>query len=454
MPKPKKSCYIALDNITGSHVLLRIVPRIELDKPMGVTLEGPLAYPATPCPILSSTPLRRVSLEDLNSLLMARNAAQFIRACEQIPSLQRRSRPLLDNGLLLSLDQLRHAIEGKGRFQTPDPSAIEREIYLDPSIIGDGPWPFSGQPRYGKKELELYLSQRDLSTLTKELAPMADGESDFVVMVEPLEDYALIRSLVGLSIRLASLYHANPTSPRLLERAGFIEVMPCGMTKNVRSAPSSLSELVTSRSFVVPIGYKPLRTGNGMVSPSPLIREITSSIEEDRQVQILKTCPKIKFAQAVAHRMLGSSEKDLHDHPVAWSYLIIEAEDWPSYAEYLNQALPMELLISSLGSALSSCSLSVMSSPGDVAPCALDALAACWNLFSFHPGRYYFMCEHCGKAMLAEDNGAHKRFCSDSCRAASHNQGRTLKGGKSAVNSWRAAMERHQRDEEGGENGK
>lgn len=441
------TCCVVLDSTTGSHTLVRIIPRAELDRPMEVTADGaPGGRPVCARPVSPSVPLGFVSLDSLNGLLMARNEAQFLRACEQFPALQRRSQSLRDNDLLLSLGELQMEISQNGRLRAPDSSRIKKEIFLDPAFIGSGPWLFGERSRYGKQELATYLEQHGLISLSKELSSLLGGGADYVAVLEPLEDFVLIRSLMGISIRLASLYHSEPGAPRLLERAGFLEIEPDVPPSEEWELLVELYGTITSKSFVAPIGHELLMYNSEQKPLSPLVREVTSRASKSLHVRTLKTCPEIKLVQATEHRYLGTSKKNACDHIVDWSYLVIEAERASGGADCPDQTALMEMLINSLGRAQAPCSLSVLGSQDDVAYCALDALSACWNLYSHHPGHYFFMCEHCGKSMLAENNGTKKKYCSDSCRAAAHNYCggiRKAKAKPGAVDSWKQAMEAH-----------
>ncbi len=401
----EQTLYLARDRKSKAHCFVRLVRRDELDAPTRIPSPGAL-----------------------NELLMARDVDGLARAAQALGPLRSRRDEL---GKLMMLPSEVDAEAAAIGLVDPDPSYLWQEAYFDPyskaSAAGGG---FETIGRGAKTAARKAASERRFSRRL----PHAD---DYAYLVEPLSDWALLRSLLSICMRLGGTYRgtvhdleegdamgAGGIQENLLEAAGFQHV-----TKRRTFLPAPLD----APAYVIPIAFNPFFYPGNIVKNDaqfdreaidPLLTELTESRPKALglvRVVSLKGEQRVKLVTAVeagrAEGDLGlatTAGRDARPIEDKWLYLAIE-EDPDANETELDIA---NVLLGSLDALLGRPPIEYAPREShEIVPRYRNLPEALWARVRSHEGYYLMTCENCRRTILATTQGAYRRFCGGSCRS-------------------------------------
>lgn len=390
------SIYLAMDPRSGMHCLVRPVPIEDLGHPFG---------PVNP--------------DDLNELLMARDATSLIEAARKLgPMFKGHSAGDLDKKSFKP-SELQGDGKHKVRLEPPEADRLINECFFDPyaehiagTDLGFAPSGRTAKTSAANAAAELnFLNARDLS--------FADGHLRY--LIEPLHDWIFARNLLSIILRIGGLLREDPERDEVLSSAGFI-----------LSDPRTRHQLFMMEDpcYVIPIAFNPFYQKGNLILNSfkfdsrvvwPLYDSITEIARTKATKTIidhhLKTESRVKFLTSVeANRADGRLflPREQHDPINRWWHMALRTSEGASQLEVAN------MLLRGLDKVLFKPELAYTGSPmHEIEPAAKpnNLLEAIWLLVRNHPDRYLMTCENCHRTVLSGTQGGERRFCSTSCRA-------------------------------------
>lgn len=391
MPIPIEAMHIARDKKSGMHSLVRFVPNEVLD-----------------------APLAEVGVDRANAFLMARGPESLVESAIQLGPMFA-SRADLNDRVLTFTDAMGE--KGKRLLQS-DSSRLLAECFFDPYVSnagGDGLM-FEVTGRVPRASADRTVEEFDFCGNSPAYDYLGDH---FTALIEPVQDWVLLRNLLSITLRLGGTLRKNPSGETVLEDAGFSKVgRKTLQSKFALDAPG----------YAIPVMYNPyFRDGNllknGLVfdgnATRPLYERI-ARVETRRRaglilvdVGVLKGNGSIKFVTgAQAEAAGGSSEqRGLLPEERKWLYLVVED------GIGLGQKELADMLLDSLDQQLYRPRLSYSGdSMEGVSISAYDLPSALWALVRNHPNHYLMTCDNCHRTVFSTMQGPNRRFCSDSCR--------------------------------------
>ena len=388
MTSPVRRLYVAKDKKSGMHALVRVVQREELD-----------------------APLSGVDIERANALLMARDPESLVEAAAALGPMFARTGDLAERSLTVE-----EALEATGkRLLRSDSKALLAECFFDPYATSAeaGGIMFEGTGRPQKASADRVVESYDYCGANPDLARLGNH---FQVLVEPLQDWVLLRNLLSITLRLGGTLRKLGSPETVLEDAGFSKV-------ERRTLDAKL--VIDAPGFAIPVMFNPyFREGNLLLNDIrfdasatwPLygrIAEVRKGRYGMSSVGTLRGCDTIKFVTGPqAEAVPGSLEsRKLRPDEARWMYLVIENKGGESQKELAD------LLLSSLDRQLYGPRLSYSgNSMSEVLVDSYDLPTALWGLVRSHPNHYLMTCENCHRTVFSTTQGPNRRFCSDSCR--------------------------------------
>lgn len=400
------SIYLAMDPRSGMHCLVRPVPVEDLGRPLD---------PVNP--------------DDLNELLMARDATALIEAARKLG-------PMFSGLKTGDLDKKSFKpseLQGSGKLkvklEAPEADRLINECFFDPyaEIIDGTDVGYAPSGRTAKSSA--VTAAADLNFLNARDLSFADGHYRY--LIEPLHDWVFARNLLSVVLRIGGLLRANPDDKDILSSAGF-----------ALSEPSTRHQrfMMEGTCYVIPIAFNPFYqkgnvVWNGLTFDERVIWPLYDSITEIAKSRVsksiidhhLKTEEKVKFLTSVeANRADGHIwlSRDKHDPVNRWWHMVLKAPDGESQLDIANT------LLRGLDRSLFKPELAYTGSPmHEIEPAAkpTNLLEAMWLVVRNHPDRYLMTCDNCHRTVLSGTQGGERRFCSTSCRATwnrAHKEGR------------------------------
>ena len=357
----------------------------------------------------------KAELEDMNALLMSRNAGDIARsidalglmyASDDVPSKRK-----------LGAASLRKALGT--RFASPSADRLIRECYFDPfSKTGDAAWAF---------ELVGHPGKAPTSRAATELDLLADGgfiREGSAYVIEPLHDWLILRNLMSISLRLLANSRtaaAEGALGNILGATGFRRIDP--QSKAAKDA------LGGRPAYVIPVGYNPffsrplidLAWNDGDIWP------FYCSITEDKDLaeKVLGTnrpkhligSPDVRFITSVQADKTEASlslKSKAGDPENTWLYLAVIAED-------ADQEATANKFLRAVDAVFGTRSIECGGERGAELRAAshpTNLPEAMWARAWDHQGRYLMSCKHCGRVTFAYMLGGETTFCSPGCRSA------------------------------------
>ena len=395
MGGPRGNLYIAKDRRSGMHSFVRMA-----------TNDAP------------SAPMCRPSIDSVNDLLMSKSVESLADAAEKL------------GPMFLAGDDFRSRILAGSDFQ-PLASVSDEllaECFFDPYArqVGDDPWVFERSGNAARLAASRAVEERDLCS------KLSDASGDIRrgrFIVEPLQDWILLRNLLSIVLRIGALLReVDGDSSTLLEDAGFSRV-------ERRSFSSKLA--IDSPGYAIPVMYNSFfRKGSifendikfDLNATYPLYGRI-AEIRWGRlgaSIGVLRGCESIKIATGPqADAVPGSFEpRRLRREEAKWMYLVIENR------EGIGQGELADVLLNALDSQLYRPALSFSGKMmEEVSVCSYDLPTALWGLVRDHPTHYLSTCENCRRTVFSTNQGPSRRFCSDACRTTWKRRHGLLNGG-------------------------
>lgn len=366
--------FIAFDGKTGLHCLVRLVPAGEEGEPV-------------------SSP----SVERLNSLLMAKDVEGLFDAASSLGRLRGGYRALPDL-CFGSADPLR------GRLLPSRQDLLLSECFFDPysAPVGSEGVGFKVSVRKERARARCAVERHDWCAA---VSSMGEGRlSGYRVVLEPVQDWVLLRNLLSVSMRVAGALRELPDGAPVLEDVGF---------RRASRASFHAKVALDAPAYVIPIAFNSFfREGPALKhlgdAVSPLLSELTIASNRHHLTNIfeLKGGSGVKFLSAVqAERASPDEEK--------WLYLAVEERDGGrSQAELATSLLrAVDRSIGSTDVAICRCETD------EVAGTPFTLAQGLWDLFRHHPGHYIMTCDQCRRSVLVTPQGGRKRFCSGTCRS-------------------------------------
>lgn len=371
--------YIAYDRAIGVHSLIRPITQGE------------------------GTEIRKPTVDLLNDLLMARNPSELFNAASRLgPFFTRQG---YSQARALTPEQAYETFESR-MVATFDVTALVDECYADP---------FAAQTPDATGKIEYEVTGRSPVTSTRKLIEDHDYCSirpdfrvfgnAFTLLVEPLGDWALLRNVLSILLRIgATLREASPES--VLESSGFMCVPYSKMEERFGVADSA---------YLLPILRECRKRRSSLAHNGTWSDQINESIETAGgcQQRALKGHPEVMLL------------KDCKDGSrTSWLYLAIARRRSEGQLETANR------LLNSFDKMLDASEIRFNTDKSQEIgmPPARSIATAVWRLAKNHPGRYLMTCKNCHRTILSGTQGGERRFCSDSCRAA-WNKAHTIEKG-------------------------
>lgn len=383
---PARSLYVARDARSGMHSFVRDAENSGTSRP-------------------SCSP----SIDLVNELLMAKNVESLADAAERL------------GPMFLGGDDLdSRTLDWRALRALPSsPDDLLAECFFDPYArrTGNDPWAFERSGNVARLAASRVVESRDFCSTYSGALGSGGGAS---LVVEPLQDWILLRNLLSITLRLGALLReGNGDSGTLLEGAGFSRV-------GRRSFHSKLS--IDSPGYAIPVMFNPFfREGKVVANcPSsdgraawPLYERIAKSETRhavgglDIEVGSLRGSDSIKFVSVV--RAVDSTgeapSRWLRSGEARWTYLVIVGE------EGKGQKALADSFLNAVDSQLYRPTLSFSGRMmAEVSVCAPDLPTALWGIVRNHPNHYLLTCENCHRTVFSTTQGPNRRFCSDSCR--------------------------------------
>ena len=380
--------YIAQDKRSSMHSLIRFVEAGELNSPR-----------------------EKVDFESANALLMARDPESLVESALKLGPMFVRETDLGDRRLALS------QIDGaaRKRFRQSDSTELLAECFFDPytSSIGGGSVMFEGMGRAPRASADRVVEKYDYISDCRDFSFLGDH---FSLLVEPLQDWVLLRNLLSIVLRLGGTLRAGKSPETLLEDAGFARM-------ERRTLQSMLA--TDSPGFTIPVMFNPFFRGGVIVwrdftydasAAWPLLQRITEAKSRYlglANVASLRGCGSIKFVTGPQAEASDGSFRPIHTRPEEsrWMYLVIEDRGG------LSQKELADMLLDSLDRCRYRPHLSYADGPMvEVSVDYYDLPSALWGLVRSHPSHYLMTCDNCHRTVFSTTQGPNRRFCSDSCR--------------------------------------
>lgn len=403
----EQTLYIARDRKSGAHCFVRLARADELDAPVRIASPGAL-----------------------NELMMSRDVAGLADAAQALGPLRIRRDDL---GKLVLLPS---EVDGGGaaiELVDPDPTYLWQEAYFDPysrASTTDGGFETFG--RGAKAAARKAIDERSFS------GHLPHGD-DYVYLVEPLSDWALLRSLVSISMRLGGTYRgaahdlveggedphdADSIRESLLEAAGF---------RHVTKSRSFLPAPLDAPAYVIPVAFNPFFYPGSLIKNDalfdrevidPLLAELTESWSKAlglTHVVSLRGEKRVKLITAV---QAGAAPGDLRfattagrdAHPVEDKWLYLAVEEGPDADE--TELDLANVLLRSLDALLGRPRVEYAPRESrEMVARYRNLPEALWARVRNHDGYYLMTCENCHRTILATAQGAYRRFCGGSCRS-------------------------------------
>lgn len=389
MPVSMEALYIAKDKKSGMHSLLRFVPDEVLNAPIG-----------------------EVGIEQANAFLMARDPESLVESAARLGPMFV-SKSDLTGRLLMVADAQSKA--GK-RLRQSDSPRLLAECFFDPyaASVGNDGLLFEGAGRVPRASADRTVEAYDFCGNSSDYGYLGDH---FSVLIEPLQDWILLRNLLSITLRLGGMLRRCPSGEALLEDAGFSRVERKTLdAKLVIDAPG----------YAIPVMFNPyFREGsiphNDVAFDANAIWPLYSRIAEERPGRYglgiygaLRDCDgSIRFATAAQVEAAHGSFKPrkLRPEEERWTYLVIEESGGCGQKELADK------LLSSLDRVLYRPRLSYSGEQmREVSVDSYDLPSALWSLVRSHPNHYLMTCDNCHRTVFSTTQGPNRRFCSDSCR--------------------------------------
>ena len=361
-----------------------------------------------------ATGARAIGLEQMNAVLMARDADDFVRAVDgaglmYAPGDVPAARKMGAAGLRSALGS---------RLASPDAGLLLSECYFDPfSKAGDNEWEFEGVGRVAKAATSRAAAELALSAGD----PFIDEGSEYVV--EPLHDWVILRNLMSIAMRILANARAAAEEGRMgdvLAQTGFSLVKP---------ASKAAKNAMGHESYVIPVGYNPFfsRPAVDLSWKDENIWPFYCSITEDGKTWLEKAAGvnrprRLRGAEDVVFLtsvQAGRAEESLSlrrhrsEPDVTWLYMAIAADEGQEAAA--NAFLRgMQGLF---GTEVVSCG-GPKSSEVVSAAAPTNLPEAMWADVRDHENLYIMSCRFCGRTVFANMHGGETSFCSPSCRSA------------------------------------
>lgn len=367
-------------------------------------------------------PVPAATADQLNTLMMAKTPLSLVEAAELVGPLRRRGDGL-EGRLFLTAAQL-GGLVADGTLGEPDARQLVDECVLDPLWrLADG-GTFEREGRNPIGDARKVAATRGPGRMADLFGP-TDGEDGRFFVIEPLQDWVLLRNLLSIAMRFGGMtrrmsHETDDSLLGLLERAGFAEVH--------RTSFSSWLALDKGASWILPLSYNPwFRDGsilaNDLDYPSELMHPLVDRLFELRRGKAgLGTYRALKGSEADIRLLTASSASATdssatprNDAPdeARLLYLALHGDDQRTLADgYLHT---LDALLGT--DALSYAGYEIGAIPVD----HCDAAGALWATFLRHEGRYLMTCRQCGRTVLSTTQGGAREFCSDTCRAT-HNK--------------------------------
>ena len=395
-----EALFIARDSRSKAHCLIRVVRPDDLDVPV-------------PIP----------SANALSDLMMARDVAGLADAAQALGPLRTSSSDL--GKLALKPSQVTGGTAPVA-LEDPDPTYLWQEAFFDPysRASDDG---FEAFGRGAKVAAKRAAENRRFSA-------RRSYSDDYAFLVEPLADWAFLRSLLSICMRLGGLYRGgaydasqaggDPESAAsgLLEKAGF---------QRIEQRRTFLPTELDAPAYVIPIGFNPFFfPGNAIKNDllfdasviNPLFDDMTVSHPRAMgltYVTSLKGERGIKFVTAMqAGRATGGSTlattagKEARSVADKWLYLAIEEGEGDTQLDLANR------LLRGVDALLGRPRVGYAAKwTREISPTYRDLPEALWARVREHPDHYLMTCENCHRTILATNQGAYRRFCGSSCRS-------------------------------------
>lgn len=382
MGGPQKGLYIAKDQRSGMHSFVRVAPSAGM--------------PDSPC---------NPSINSVNDLLMAKNVESLADAAEQLGPMFLRGNSL----------RLRTLDRDDFRALVSSPDDLLAECFFDPYAkrSDDDPWAFERSGNTARLAVSRAVENRDFCS---KYPNVSSGEGRAPLIVEPLQDWVLLRNLLSVTLRVGALLREEArSSGTLLEDAGFSRV-------GRRTFSSKL--VIDSPGYAIPVMFNPFFrpgsvTGNDLAYNADATCPLYGRIAEVRMglfgasIGVLRGCNVIKFATGSQAEAARGSFKPRKNRPkeAKWMYLVIENR------EGVGQGELADVLLNALDSQLYRPHLSYSGKMmEEVSVCSYDLPTALWGLVRDHPSHYLSTCENCQRTVFSTNQGPSRRFCSDACR--------------------------------------
>lgn len=369
--------YIAFDGRAGLHCLVRLVPDRE---------EG--------------EPVSRPSVECLNSLLMAKDVEGLFDAAASLGRLRGGYRALPDL-CFGSVDPLRE------RLLPSRQDLLLSECFFDPysTPVGDEGIGFKVSVRRERARARSAVERHDWCSA---VSKMGEGHlSGYLFVLEPIQDWVLLRNLLSVSMRVAGALRTLPEEAPVLEMAGFR-----------RAARASLHARIAldAPAYVIPIAFNSFfRDGSVLKhlgdAVSPLLFELAEAGERHCLTNIFefRGGSEIKLLSAVQAEPGGTAGTDEEK----WLYLAVEEGRGDK-----SQAELAVGLLRAVDRSIGATDVAISRSETDEVAGVPFALAqGLWDLFRHHPGHYILTCDQCRRSILVTHRGGRKRFCGGTCRS-------------------------------------
>lgn len=346
----------------------------------------------------------------VNDLLMSRSIESLANAAERLGPMFRRGKDY-EHRLMRG---------GRPRLLPSNSEDLLWECFFDPyaTRVESGSPAFERSGNTARRAAARVIESRDFCKCEGD-DPTPDGRPDLIV--EPLQDWVLLRNLISVALRLGGTLRTTKSRDTLLEDVGFSKM----------GRRTLMSKLATdSPGFALPVMFNPFFRGGASRDGAKKLQNITFdakatwplylSITEIKSrylglanVASLRGCDSIKFVTGPQAEAPDGSFEPIETRPEEsrWMYLVIEDRDGSSQAELAD------MLLNALERQLYRPHLSCVGvSMAEVAVESYDLPTALWGMVREHPGHYLLTCENCRRTIFATNQGPDRRFCSDACR--------------------------------------
>lgn len=357
---------------------------------------------------VSEHPMGSVALEDFNRLTMSKDPEGLALAALGFGPFWRKGGS--DSNLVFSMADFTRLIGS--RFMCSDAESLLTECFFDPYAepTEDSSLSFDTIGRKERARSSKLVEQHDLCAHFRDTEPVSPDAS---VIVEPLQDWVLIRNILSISLRVASALRGAGADDELMTSVGFRRVLRARFHSKLA---------LESSAYVMPVAFNDFfRDGSVLAynedATSPFLRSITlrravnpfmtvASLSSDRGVKFLSAVQAEQADASLLGRRRGRPEED------KWLFLAIEEREGEGPRDALLRFL------NAIDGSMGRPEIVVKDVETDeVRPVYYDVPSAAWGLFRSHRGLYISTCEQCGRSMLANPKGGRKRFCSSACRS-------------------------------------